>query len=424
MIVIIGENLQETRRIWFNNKEAEFNPNYRTSTSVIVTIPDDIPLKGTDPTAPNQIKLETPYGIAYYEFSFYSPEPIIDLLIFEIPAVEGADLTVTGSNFYEVQEIVFLSETGYVATTEFTVSSDYKSISLKFPEGSINAEAIIAVVCVSGTVEKEFSPAPMPVVRSVSSDMPIVGDNVIISGEYFYGVEKIILPNNVEVTQFDINDTRSEIIFKMPTQTPTQGGKLTVVIRGENYDVPGIFYPYEWVMVDSDGKGGYSWGDQSRVIMATSDQAPYTSTGNCGNVYGLSDNFWWGGNIIWWFNEYPTAIPDNTPVDRIFFKFSFYTEHPLNEGFFQVQFGERWDLPARVPEFKPYLDANEVEVGSKPGRWIDYEIPVSAFGTDLQTYRDIRILGTKDVGFYFKNSSQNASLRLNVFIDNIRFVVK
>jgi hypothetical protein len=424
MIVIQGENLKGTRHLYFNNVEIGFNPNYVTNTTLIATIPEDLPLKGVNPDLPNEIRLETPKGEARFSFKFYSPEPVIDLLLFTIPAEAGGNLIIFGSNFYEVEKIIFESNEGNVETTQFTVSEDYKVISLKIPQGVAN-EGAIEIVCVSGSVSKEFIPKPTQVFRSISSDMPIVGDKVTIFGEYIYDIQKIVMQNNIEITDFTINSTNSELSFTMPANTPIQRGLLQVVTSDNTFVVTDSFYPEEYVMANFDDQGWYSWGNDNKILTATPDAAPFISTGNCINIFGTPGawNYWWG-NIIMGFNEYPAAISSDTPVERLALKFSFYTEFPLDKGYFQVQFGERWDAPATVPEFRPYLDNSGADVGSKPGKWMDYEIPVYLFGPDLKTYGDIRALGTKDVGFYFKNNTDDATLKLNVFVDNIRFVVK
>ena len=39
MIVVIGENLNDVRKVFINEQEVSFNSNYGTSTSLILTIP-------------------------------------------------------------------------------------------------------------------------------------------------------------------------------------------------------------------------------------------------------------------------------------------------------------------------------------------------------------------------------------------------
>ncbi len=41
MIVVIGENLNDVRKVFINEQEVSFNSNYGTSTSLILTIPAD-----------------------------------------------------------------------------------------------------------------------------------------------------------------------------------------------------------------------------------------------------------------------------------------------------------------------------------------------------------------------------------------------
>jgi hypothetical protein len=428
MIVIQGENLKGTRHVHFNDVEIGFNPNYVTNTSIIATIPDDIPLKGLHPAVSNEIRVETPKGEAHFAFNFYSPAPVIDLLIFTIPASAGEDLTIIGSNFYEVEKIVFRSNEGNIETTQFIVSEDFKSISLKIPQG-VAKEGAVEVVGVSGRSMKEFVPKPTQVFRSVSSDMPIAGDRVIIRGEYIYDILKIILPDNIEITQFAVNSTYSELSFTMPAAVPTQGGKLQVVTSDNTFDVPGYFYPEESVMMNFDDKGWYSWGNDYGAFTIHPDAAPYFSTGKCGRIAGTPGiTPWWGsGNLIVGFLEYPNTISEETSLDNIVLRFSFYTEFPLDKGFFRIALGQRFaDAGFPEPQFKPYLDNNGAEVGSTPGKWMDYDLPLHLFAldSDLQSYGQIRALSHKELGLFFVNSSDDATLTLNVFFDNFRFIDK
>ena len=445
LIVIIGENLKETRHVWFNNAEAEFNPNYRTNTSVIVTIPANIPLKGTDPTAPNEIRLETPYGTARYSFSFYSQVPIADSLKldFDIPARAGKTLTIEGLNFYEVQKIVFRNVEGNIEVTDFVVEN-YKKIHLIFPKGS-DKDGFIDVVYLSNTVSKEFMPDPIPNPITVSSDMPIVGDTVIITGEYFFNIEKIVLQNGVKIekSNFEVYDKGRKIKFKMPAQTPTQGGALKVVALREGelveYAVPGYFYPYEQVLADFDNQGWFSWGNPYEAYSISKDKPPYISTGKVGRIAGTppsAPNWWWEeivenekkqmGQMVVGFQNWPSTIPDNTLLEKVVLKFSFYTELPFEKGYFRMALAQRFaDKNFPEPFFRPYYDDKQIQVGSKPGRWIDYEIPLTEFAKngDLKTYRDIKALPTKEVGFFYVNPTEDATV-MNVFFDNFRFVVK
>ncbi len=426
MIVIEGQYLSGTQHIYFNEAEASFNPNYVTDNNIIVTIPGDIPLKGQDSSASNEIRVMTGKGEARYSFQFLSPAPSISLLYYMLPSAVGDPLLIIGFNFYEVEKIVFRSEQGNVETKNFTVNATYDQISLNIPEGAIN-KGFVDVHCLTAVASKEFDPTAVPIAHSVNSDMPIVGDKVIISGEYLFGIEKIILPGGKEITSFTVNATNSEVSFIMPADVPVQGGKLALATANDIYEVPGFFYPFENVIVDLDTKGWYSWGDNNVVTTADPSKAPYTSTEKYINIFGKPGawQYWWG-NIVMGFSGWPTSIADHTPIDNLVLRFSFYTELPLEKGFFQMQIGGRWTdaVPAAInPEWKPYLNNAGDEVGSKPGKWVDYEVPLFNFGSDLHTYADIKNL-KGEMGFFFKNSSDDADLTLNVFFDNIRVIDK
>ena len=75
---------------------------YVTSTNIIVLIPAEIPLKGSDSTVSNEIKVITEQGEATYSFKFLSPQPQISFLYFNLPVAKDSTILVYGNNFYEI----------------------------------------------------------------------------------------------------------------------------------------------------------------------------------------------------------------------------------------------------------------------------------------------------------------------------------
>lgn len=66
MIVVIGENLNNVRKVFINEQEVSFNSNYGTSTSLILTIPGELQLTGANPELKGELRIETSHGIATY----------------------------------------------------------------------------------------------------------------------------------------------------------------------------------------------------------------------------------------------------------------------------------------------------------------------------------------------------------------------
>ena len=56
MIVVIGENLTNVKKVFINEQQISFNSNYGTSTSLILTIPGDLLLTGANPELKGELR--------------------------------------------------------------------------------------------------------------------------------------------------------------------------------------------------------------------------------------------------------------------------------------------------------------------------------------------------------------------------------
>ena len=93
-IAIIGNNLQDLEELWFNDQKAILNTSFITSTSVIVTIPDDIPEVVTD-----SMTLVTHSGIKVkYPFGVDVPPPLVNSMLCE--QVADGETAVIYGNFF------------------------------------------------------------------------------------------------------------------------------------------------------------------------------------------------------------------------------------------------------------------------------------------------------------------------------------
>ena len=43
LVAIVGENLQNTRELWFNDQKANLSPTYITSKTILVNVPSTVP---------------------------------------------------------------------------------------------------------------------------------------------------------------------------------------------------------------------------------------------------------------------------------------------------------------------------------------------------------------------------------------------
>jgi hypothetical protein len=420
MIAIKGENLGGLQKVFFNDTEVSFNSNYNTNNYAIVTIPATLPLKGTNPDLPNQIRLVTSHGECTYNFQFLSPVPTITTFDYVMPATVGQDMKIIGSNFYEVDSVVFLNtQSQRVKVPTFTVNDKYNEISFTIPNGA-QYDGRLVVYCVADSIGDIFLAAPVPVITSFSSDMPIIGDTVKVNGKYFNFIQKVVLNGLVELppSAITVNHLKTQFSFIMPSAL-TAVGSIQVVCNTGTGTSPATFYPKANVVSDFDGIGYFSWGNNCDEVTASPTTIPYISTGKCRHIYGIpgANNYWWGNMILG--ASWTTNIPNTTPISNLVLRFSYYSAKLLTKGYFQVQMGNYWTV---TYTFKPYLDANGNPMNPIVGKWYDIDIPLSNFGNEtFLTYVDLR-RRTGEIGFYYKNNTADKTVEVDSYFDNFRII--
>jgi hypothetical protein len=95
-VAIIGENLGAVVEIWFNDQPAILNTSFITNTSIIVTIPNEIPEVVT-----NEIKLITRgEAEAFHPFAVDVPAPMVSSMLCEY-VDDGNDAVIRGNFFLD-----------------------------------------------------------------------------------------------------------------------------------------------------------------------------------------------------------------------------------------------------------------------------------------------------------------------------------
>jgi hypothetical protein len=143
-IVIQGQNLAATTEIYFNEFYADFNPAYVTETNIVVQVPGGTPNLGTDPDAPNTLRVVTEHGEAQVDFVIFPPPVVVSYLSNEF-ARPGEAIYLEGLYFFLVDSIIF---PGGIPAIEFETSSDGMYCSVIVPEGATSGP--LRVVSASG----------------------------------------------------------------------------------------------------------------------------------------------------------------------------------------------------------------------------------------------------------------------------------
>ncbi|WP_181305656.1 glycan-binding surface protein [Rufibacter sp. XAAS-G3-1] len=128
MIAIVGQNLQNTREIWFNDQEAFLSPTLITNTTVITRVPSNIPLEIS-----NKMRIIFTNGEELiHDFTVDISEPRIDRMQSEY--VNTGDVaTIVGDFFYEPLTVTF---TGGAQGEIVSISRDYKTLEVTVPAGA------------------------------------------------------------------------------------------------------------------------------------------------------------------------------------------------------------------------------------------------------------------------------------------------
>jgi len=126
LIAIVGNNLKNTTEIWFNDQQAVLTPTYITNTSILVSVPSQIPEKIT-----NKMRLVFSDGRELlYDFVVQIAKPTVSSMVSEF--VNTGDVaTIRGDYFYEPLTVTF---TGGVVGDKVSVSD--KIIEVRVPAGA------------------------------------------------------------------------------------------------------------------------------------------------------------------------------------------------------------------------------------------------------------------------------------------------
>jgi hypothetical protein len=127
MVAIMGQNLQHTIELWFNDQRAVLTSTFITSTSIIVRVPSELPEVIT-----NQVKLVFDNGeTLLYDFSVDVSEPVVSRMKSEYVNA-GEVATFYGEFFYAPVKVTF--EGG--AEAEIVLIED-EIIEVKVPDGAL-----------------------------------------------------------------------------------------------------------------------------------------------------------------------------------------------------------------------------------------------------------------------------------------------
>ncbi|MGK7391022.1 MAG: glycan-binding surface protein [Candidatus Cyclobacteriaceae bacterium M2_1C_046] len=144
LVAIMGDNLGDTRELWFNDREAVLNPNFVTDNSILVNIPSKAPGEVL-----NQMILKFGNGTQLaYDFEVAISDPALEAMKNEY-APAGNTTSISGNFFFEPLKVIFTggSEAEIVSVTQ-------NEITFIVPEGA--EPGPVTVETNFGTTESSF----------------------------------------------------------------------------------------------------------------------------------------------------------------------------------------------------------------------------------------------------------------------------
>ncbi len=137
-IAIVGHGFAGVNKVYFNDIKAKLNPNFVTESTIIVTVPNEIPNVRED-----LLKLYTSEDSCYYDFETRVPAPSLSSMSFEYAAV-GDQVTLSGSYFVDDPGTpLSVTFTGGVEA-EIVSNEDLNTMEIVVPEGAQQGPVTVA----------------------------------------------------------------------------------------------------------------------------------------------------------------------------------------------------------------------------------------------------------------------------------------
>lgn len=485
VLAIIGENLDGALYVYINDQKVYFNPTFNTNHSIIVTVPTET--KGFKLTAFNsdlkdEIRVETTHGTAVYGFKILGGYPQISRVQCDYPRKAGDVLKVYGLNLESIEKIYFTDiEAEELDTTVWetvggnhveaqfeTVVADHhlnnktqsyettSQLAVEIPELPFDKGSFV-IEAAAGTAYISYSKTPgMPVIMSLSSDMPVVGEELVIRGREFVQIENIkygdvtLLPGD-----FTVADSEDEITLTI-NALPSAGSAPQLSITTPGGTVATEFYNTESLLVNFDDIAAVDngWGPNATFETADPTLPPFTGSGTFAriNVKGETGPQWWG-TMIFYRHDWdggsfpmPTNIPDDATADEIYLAMEVYDNHcdynndgtgfsgylrytlfPIGANADNVEdawvFNNfDWENYDEGKWFNKLPILGDLDNEFHKGKWYRHVLPLSAFEMyQGATYAQIKAAGIEQ--FRIQSINQHTVPgNIDVCIDNIRLI--
>ena len=355
-----------------------------------------------------------------------SPAPDDSVLTAAIP---GQIVVVQGANLKGASRVLF---NGFPAAVNSALFSDNNLVVTipaiawdSIPDGKLNT---VEVITPNGSANYSFSiTAPVPSVTSLSNEMAMAGSTLIINGNNFYGISKVIFPGGIEVDNPTVSGI-TQITLTVPPGITTGGPIQLVGTYGTGTSIL-LFNDLTTGMLTTFDDGNYSWG----AYEITSDAGLFP--GNMGSYahiavpggVGAGDFAWYDGKRSINTNGL-TWIPTDhlgDPLGSYALKFEMSLKQPWSAGSFYIVKDYDWTYLAR---FEPWTTNGGAPVTTNG--WITVTIPLTQFktnangvdGTGSPAINLAKLVGTGNgsLSIMLVNNGTAATSAIDIAFDNLR----
>ena len=456
-IILMGRNLGSTYEIYINDQKVPFQGTYVTDNNILLTVPSEIKLTGTDPQLKDEIRVVTREGVAVYPFHINAEACTISAMEADFPLSPGQEMVLIGTNFIDVEQVYYTSvdpdntgdnvedkewweiadeqlQQGKSRTTEtsvekteleYRVGDEFTKIYVTLPATLVDEGWIVVRTHTGQASIILYSNAMVPKIEKINSDMPVIGSTVKIDGEGFIGIYNIVIGNDeiiIPVSDIEVTSDGKHLEFVMP-EAPKYGGTLTIRTCAGSGEIP--FYNVDAVIADMDGKGAKDWGG-ALSVEGDGTNPPYVTTGVCLGIdapFDLETNkYYWGNGRLAFKNiVMPSTIPDGTDISKLEVRYEGYYVNRFVHVNFNFQFEPGESISHNTPES---IYTGEMVLDE----WATYSIPVKDIVPDgVTNYSEWVDVQEKDGGsvvFHAVSNPDGVEEYVHFYIDNVRIYVK
>ncbi len=471
MLALMGNNLGGALHVFINDQEVTFNSTMNTDHSLIVTVPTEekgFKLSAFDSSVKDEIRVETGGGTATYAFKITAPGPQVQRLQGVYPREAGDVVRLYGLNLVDIEKMYITDATAlHLDTTKWeTVPGNHTDITdfktevmdhhLNPSNNSYETTSVVAAVvpagapesgslvveCAGGTSYVAFYKRPgKPVITSISSDMPEISEDLVITGSEFVQVESITY-GDVTLKSDEFTVSAEENMITIPfSKKPSNGSgtTLTVTTPGGTVSVD-RFYDYSTILTSFDGDAtDNGWGPNCSFANSGTDDGFYA-------YFDIPVEYqqWWGTMIYfrkdWNGNSFAFSpnIPATATADEVYLAVEVFNDgSDYNNGTFtgyiryMIQpIGDQeniydnfaWDDYNAGTFINDQPVLGDYEGNAPVGRWYRHVLPLSKFACyQGKSFAEIVTVGLNQ--FRLQSINQGTpSGKINVKFDNVRVI--